>query len=105
MQQYPEALSYLEQAAEGLPEESRIHYNLGLLYQFLRDLPRAENSLRAALELEPRNLEYQYALADHYLKLGRYEEARPIAEEMMATHPENPVGQQMFEFIRSQKPR
>jgi tetratricopeptide (TPR) repeat protein len=100
MQQYPEALSYLKQAAKGLPERSRVHYNLGLLYQFLQDLPGAENSLRAALALEPRNLEYLYALADHYLKLGRFEDARPIAEKMVAMHPENPVGSQMLEFIR-----
>jgi tetratricopeptide (TPR) repeat protein len=100
MQQYPEALRYLEQAAEGLPERSRIHYNLGLLYQFMQDLPKAEHSLRSALALEPRNPDYQIALADHYLKLGRFEDARPIAEELLSTHPENPAGGQMLDFIR-----
>jgi predicted CXXCH cytochrome family protein len=102
MQQYPEALAWLERAASGLPERARIHYNLGLLYQFLQDLPEAENSLRTALALEPGNPDYQIALADHYLKLGRFEEARPIAEQLMATYPENPVGRQMLEFIQSQ---
>ena len=100
MQQYPEALSYLEQAAKGLPERSRIHYNLGLLYQFLQDLPKTQASLRSALALEPRNLEYQYALAEHFLKLGRFEDARPIAKDMISMHPENPIGQQMLDFIK-----
>jgi len=99
MQQYPEALNYLEQAAEGLPERSRIYYNLGLLYQFQQDFPKTEHSLRTALALEPRNLEYQYALAEHLLKLRRFEDARPIVEKMISTHPENPVGQQMLDFI------
>ena len=99
MQQYPEAVSYLEQAADGLPERSRIHYNLGLLYQFQQNFPKAEHSLRTALALEPRNLEYQFALADHFLKQGRFEDARPIAQDMISMHPENPVGQQMLDFI------
>jgi predicted CXXCH cytochrome family protein len=99
LQEYAEALGYLEQAAAGMPGQSRIYYNLGLLYQFMGNLPRAEASLAAALALEPQNLEYLYALADHYIKTGHFEEARPIAEEMMATHPEEPVGRQMLEFI------
>ena len=99
MQQYPEAVSYLEQAADGLPERSRIHYNLGLLYQFQQNFPKAEHSLRTALALEPRNLECQFALADHFLKQGRFEDARPIAQDMISMHPENPVGQQMLDFI------
>ena len=100
LQQYTEAVSYLEQAAEGLPERSRIHYNLGLLYQFQQDFPKTEHSLRNALALEPRNLEYQYALAEHLLKLRRFEDARPIVEEMISTHPENPAGRQMLDFIK-----
>jgi tetratricopeptide (TPR) repeat protein len=102
MQRYREALAYLQQAAEGLPGRSRIRYNLGLLHQFLGQQAQAEEALRAALSLEPLNLEFQYALADHYLKLGRYEDARPIAEQMIATHPDNPVGRQMLEFIQRQ---
>ncbi len=60
----------------------------------------AENELRAALELEPQNLEFKYALADFYLKRGLFEQARPIAEDMAAMHPENPIGGQMLDFIR-----
>ena len=100
MQQYREAAEFLESASNGLPERARIQYNLGLLYQHLQSHDRAENRLRAALSLEPYNLDYQYALADHYLKRGRFEDARPIAEDMVSMHPENPIGNQMLNFIR-----
>ena len=100
MQKYREAVGFLEQAIEGLPERARIHYNLGLLYQHLQDATRAENELRAALALEPGNLDYQYGLADHYLKRGMFEAARPIVTDMATMHPENPIGGQMLEFIR-----
>jgi tetratricopeptide (TPR) repeat protein len=100
MKKYREAIVYLERAAQGLPERARIHYNLGLLHQYLQNMAAAEVSLRTALELEPGNPEFQFALADHLLKLGRFEEARPIVESLMAMHPENPAGRQMMEYIQ-----
>ena len=100
MQKYREAATYLEQASRGLPRQARIHYNLGLLYAHLQNMTGAENELRAALELEPRNLDFQYGLADHYLKRGLFEQARPIVEDMASMHPENPIGNQMLNFIR-----
>ncbi|MEJ2577457.1 MAG: tetratricopeptide repeat protein, partial [Gammaproteobacteria bacterium] len=100
MQKYPEAATYLERAADGLPDRARIQYNLGLLYQQLQETGRAEARLRQALELEPENLDFQYALADHYLKRGLFDAALPVVEQMIATHPENPIGQQMRQFIR-----
>jgi len=105
MHKYREAAGYLERAAAGLPDRPRIRYNLGLLYQYLQDPQQAENSLRAALEQEPQNLDFQYGLAEFYLKLGRFEEARPIVEDMVTTHPENPIGPQMMEFIRQNSGR
>jgi len=100
IQNFPEAVVYLEQASKGLPDNARIRYNLGLLYQFMQDNVRAEAELRGALELEPRNADFQYGLADHYLKRGLLEEARPIAEDMVSMHPENPVGSQLLDHIR-----
>jgi tetratricopeptide (TPR) repeat protein len=100
MQQFREALEFLEQASRGLPGRARIHYNLGLLYQHLQNATQAENKLRAALVLEPRNLDFQFGLADHYLKRGMFEEARPIAEDMVSMHPDNPVGSQILNYIQ-----
>ena len=100
MQQYGEALGFLEQASAGLPGRARIHYNLGLLYQHFQSATRAENKLRAALILEPQNLDFQYGLADHYLKRGMFEEARPIAEDMVSMHPDNPIGSQILNYIQ-----
>jgi predicted Zn-dependent protease len=60
----------------------------------------AESQLRAALDLEPQNLDFQYGLADFYLKRGMFEKARPIVEDMVAMHPENPIGAQMLNYIR-----
>ncbi len=100
MQNYREGAAYLEQASKGLPGRARIHYNLGLLYAHLQNTAGAENELRAALGLEPQNLDFQYGLADFYLKRGFFEQARPIAEDIAAMHPENPIGGQMLDFIR-----
>jgi tetratricopeptide (TPR) repeat protein len=99
MQQYNEAITYLEKAAKGLPDQARIHYNLGLLYQQLQRTIRAEKELQLAQMLEPENLDFQYGLADHYLKRGMLREARRIAEKMAATHPDNPIGNQILNYI------
>jgi len=100
MQRSREAVTYIEQASKGMPGRARIHYNLGLLYQSLQDPARAENELRAALAIEPQSLDFQYGLADHYLKRGRFEEARSIVEDMVRMHPGNPIGKQMLDFIQ-----
>lgn len=100
LQKYREAVTYLEQAVTGLPERARIHYNLGLLYQHLQNARLAEKELRAALSLEPGNLDFQYGLVDHYLKRGLFDQARPIAEIMASQHSENPIGGQILEYIK-----
>ena len=100
LQNWNEAVEYLEIAATGLPERARIHYNLGLIYAYLQNMSAAESELRRALDLEPQSLDFQYGLADFYLKRGMFEKALPIVEDMASMHPENPIGGQMLEFIR-----
>jgi tetratricopeptide (TPR) repeat protein len=100
MQQYADAVAYLQRAADGLPQRARIQYNLGLLQQQLGNPEAAERRLLRAFELEPDNFDFQYALADHYLKRGLPQQAVPVIERMIATHPENPVGRQLLEFVR-----
>ena len=85
-----------------MPGRSRIHYNLGLLYQQEGDLVRAEQKLVQALQLEPANLDFQFALADRYIKRGLLDRAIPVIEAMIATHPENAIGIQLLNFVRQQ---
>jgi len=94
-----EAFGYLEKAAKGLPERSRIQYNLGLLLQVLQRDPQAEAVLQKALSLEPANMDYLYALADFYLKRNRLAEAQKVAEKMVAAHPDQRIGREIMELI------
>jgi tetratricopeptide (TPR) repeat protein len=96
---YAEAATYLEQAAVGMPNRARVHYNLGLLLQHLKKASKAELSLLKALELEPHNLDYLYALADYYLKRGNLQKAKRIAEQMVAQHPAQRIGQDILNLI------
>lgn len=100
MQKYREAVPYLEQAAKGLPDRARIRYNLGLIYQYLEDFQRAEIELRGALDHDLMDADFQFALADFYLRQGLFEKARPIVEDMVLIHPENPVGIQILDYIQ-----
>jgi Tfp pilus assembly protein PilF len=96
---YAEAAHHLKQAAAGMPHRARVHYNLGLLLQYLKQDLEAEAALRKAQELEPDNLDYLYALADFYLKRHKFQQARGIAEEMVARHPGQRVGHDILKLI------
>jgi Tfp pilus assembly protein PilF len=98
---YEEAEHYLAKAANGMPARARIHYNLGLLQQYIKKDAAAEASLITALELEPDQMDFLYALADFYVKRGRLLQARQIAEQMIARHPQNATGHNLMNFINS----
>ena len=96
---YAEAVGHLEIAAKGMPGRARVRYNLGLLLQQLKRETEAEAALLGALEIEPDNLDYLYAVADHYLKRGKLIKAREIAEQMIEKHPGNPIGRDILDYI------
>lgn len=96
----PEAAAeYLQRAADGLPDRTRIRYNLGLLEQQLGHPAKAEAALVPIVEIEPNNIEYLYALADFYIKQQQYAKALPVAEQMIATHPDQKIGHDIKAFV------
>ena len=97
--QYAEAAGHLEIAAGGMPGRARVRYNLGLLLQHLKRDMDAAAALLGALEIEPDNLDYLYAMADHYLKRGKLAEARRIARQMITQHPQSSIGYDLQNYI------
>jgi hypothetical protein len=52
--------------------------------------------------LEPDNIDFLYALADHYMKRGELRKALVVAERMVATQPQNRIGRDIKEHIESE---
>jgi tetratricopeptide (TPR) repeat protein len=99
MKKYDPAVVYLKKAAKGIPERSRVHYNLGLLLQYLKRDAEAEGELLTALKIEPDSMEYLYALADFYLKRNKFQKAKIMAQQMIAKHPNEPIGKKLLGII------
>jgi len=104
MKKYDSAVVYLKKAAKGMPERSRVHYNLGLLLQYLKKDGKAENALLTALKIEPDNMDYLYALGNFYLKIGKLQKAKNIAVQMVAKHPDKPIGKELLIIIERNSP-
>jgi Tfp pilus assembly protein PilF len=104
LKKYNQAVVYLGKAAKGMPGHARVHYNLGLLLQSLQRDADAETALLKALELDTDNMDYLYALADYYLKRGKLQKAKIIAEQMVAKHPGQRIGHEFLEFINKNMP-
>ena len=100
IRQYHEAVIYVENAARAMPLRGRIQYNLGLLLQQLKRGVEAEATLLKAMEIEPKNAGFLYALADYYLKRGRFQEAKDIAEQMVSAHPNHRLGQELLKYLK-----
>ena len=97
---YAEAEVHLARAARGLSDQSRVHYNLGLLYDYLGKDQQAEVALSRAVELEPDNMDYLQALAQHYLKRENFAAAGKIADRMIARHPGDRRGLELKGFVQ-----
>jgi tetratricopeptide (TPR) repeat protein len=87
-----EAVEYLGHASDGLPMRSRAHYNYGLALQSVGRLTEAETAMQKALAVEPRNYDYLFALADHYVNRKLWRSALSMADRMIAAQPGNRVG-------------
>ncbi len=97
--QYAAAARYLAAAAAGMPDHARVHYNLGMLLDFLHRDMEARAALLRALEIEPVNMQYLNAVAEYYLKRHNYSEAKKIAERMRTLHPLNRTGEELLNYI------
>ncbi|MEX1327491.1 MAG: tetratricopeptide repeat protein [Desulfobacterales bacterium] len=97
--QYEESAGHLTIASQGMPNRARIHYNLGLLLQFLKRDADAEAALIKAFELGPDNIDYLYALADFYLKKGKIQKAKDLAEQIVAKYPNRRAGHDILNLI------
>ena len=96
-----EGATFLARAAEGLPQRPRVQYNYGLLLaQLLRD-DEAEAAFHVALNLDPQNFDYLYALLDFHFKRRQFDKALVMAERMIEAHPLQRIGHDMKAVIES----
>ena len=90
-----EAADLLRRSTQLMPWRSRAFFNLALAEQQLGRLDAAEEAFRGALELEPENLDYLSALADHYARRRNLAGLKEMAERLESTHPNAPITAQV----------
>jgi len=81
-QQTQEAEAAIEQAKQSLPEK-QVPLVLGLCYEQLRDIEKAEEYYLRAVELNPDNVGLSQNLAAFYLRNGRGSQAEPILRKLI----------------------
>ncbi len=97
---YEEAALFMGKAASNMPDAPRVHYNYGLLLQYLKNDTESEAELKKALDLEPENMDFLYALFDFYFKRARFHQAKEIAETMVKMAPESPDARQLLDIVK-----
>ena len=58
-------------------------------------------ALRRALDLEPQNFDFLYALIDFHYKRGQFDEALELAERMIEAHPLQRIGHEFKAAIQA----
>ncbi|MDZ7635166.1 MAG: tetratricopeptide repeat protein [Bacteroidales bacterium] len=94
---YDESRRFFLKAAELIPQQPRIFYNLGLLENSLGNKSEAEGYLLKALSRDPDNFDFMYALATFYIDQKQNSKALPFARQLAEKYPENQAGKQLME--------
>ena len=78
-----EALQQFLYLSNVFPNESGIFYNLGITYEKLKDLSRAQAAYSRAIELAPEELDAYYNLGLVYIERQKYEKAIECFEKVL----------------------
>ena len=90
LNQTNEAIAQLNKAVIKMQENTRVYYNLSLLYDKKNDQKNAENILVKGLKMDANNESILYALAYHYSKYGQANKAKNILTRLVQLYPNNP---------------
>ena len=90
MKRYTEAEQALSTAVPLLPSNPAVHTNRALILEQLNRHEEAEQELKAALKIDPATPKALFALADLYVRTGRLDEARTMADELLRRSPNDP---------------
>lgn len=86
------AVEYLLKASEAFPEDEKITYALGDIYDKRGEDKEAEKYYLKILEAAPEKPESYYILADFYKKYDKTEEAKAMYERRIGLDPKAPDG-------------
>jgi predicted CXXCH cytochrome family protein len=96
-----EAAQRLSRAASIMPENPRIHFNLGVAYWQLEQRVKAASAIKIAYKLEPANPEFSQALAQLYGQENRWKDALPYAEKVVELMPGNSQAKAFLAQVRA----
>ena len=89
-----EAIGVLKQAVTLAPEDAALRGGLGRTYLEKRDFPRAEQELKSAIGLDPKNLAFKKDLTTAYYLQGNYTAALALLDDV--TKREAPTAGELF---------
>ena len=78
---YEESLEYLIMASKNLPYNSRVDYNIAMMYEFYKDLDMTEFYLKKAIDKEPNQTNYSNLL-EFYGRSQQQIKANRLTEEI-----------------------
>jgi Flp pilus assembly protein TadD len=84
-----------------MPENPRIHFNLGVAYWQLEQRVKAASAIKIAYKLEPANPEFSQALAQLYGQENRWKDALPYAEKVVELMPGNSQAKAFLAQVRA----
>ena len=83
-----EALSNLQYLEKYFPEDSEILYNLGILYEKVKDLEKAEKTYIKAIEISPQE-DFYYNLGEVLVSQEKWNEAIDAFQTVLKTDPQD----------------
>lgn len=100
MNQIDESRKYLLKAADLIPNNSRIWYNLAVL-ELQTDGKNVEKYYKKALALDPLNFDYLWGLAIYYKSKDKIQQALDIYQKLHKAYPENKQVNEMLDDINN----
>jgi tetratricopeptide (TPR) repeat protein len=94
-----DSINALKLATEIDSNNAHRYSNLGQSYFFAGDIPSAILAFEQAVRLQPKNIEFQFFLADSLLLLDKYTEAKTVFSRILDISPLNKDAQEEIKNI------